>query len=85
MSLDKKWLLILHVITKEIEYNIEYFHLYVVVKMFFLWKSHNLDKTALGTCTFAIQVGTALMVLIRSIRPKAHAIASSVIKLLSTT
>ena len=37
MSSDKKLLLIIHVITKEIEYNIEHFHLYVVVKMFFFF------------------------------------------------
>ena len=46
MSLDKELLLILHVITKVIEYNIEHFHIYVVVKMVCLWKSHNLDKRA---------------------------------------
>ena len=50
MSLDKKLLLNLHFITKEIEYNIEHFHTYVVVKTVCLWKSHNVDKRALGTC-----------------------------------
>ena len=49
MSLDKTLLLILHVITKEIEYNIYYFHIYAVVKMVCLWKSHNLDKSVLDT------------------------------------
>ena len=51
MSLDKKLLLILHVITKEIEYTIYNFHIQfcVVVKMVCLWKSHNLDKRALDT------------------------------------
>ena len=29
------------------------------------------------TCIFAVQVGTALYVLIRSLRPKAHVIATS--------
>ena len=49
MSLDKTLLLNLHVITKEIEYNIYHFHIYVVVKMVCLWKSHNLDKSVLNT------------------------------------
>ena len=47
MSLDKKLFLILHVITKEIKYNISHFHINVVVKMVCLWKSHNLDKRPL--------------------------------------
>ena len=51
MSLDKKLLLILHVIAKEIEHNSSHFHIhvYVVVKMVCLWKSHNLDKRVLDT------------------------------------
>ena len=52
MSLDKKLLLILYAITKEIEYNIQHFHIYVVVvKIFCLWKSHKLDKRAIDTYT----------------------------------
>ena len=31
--LDKKLMLILHVITEEIEFTIKHFHLYVVVKI----------------------------------------------------
>ena len=50
ISLDKKLLLILHVITKEIEYNIKHFHIYVVMKMDCLLKSHYLDKRAI--CTY---------------------------------
>ena len=49
ISMYKKLLLILHVITKEIEYNIYHFHIYVVVKKLCLWKSHNLDKRTLDT------------------------------------
>ena len=49
MSLDKKLLFILLVITKDIEYNIKHFHIYVVVKVVCLWKSHNLVMRALGT------------------------------------
>ena len=47
MSLFRKSLLILHVITNEIENNINYFHIYVM-KILCLWKSHNLYKRALG-------------------------------------
>ena len=49
MPLDKTLLLILHIITKEIEYSIYYFHIYVVVKVVCLWKSHNLDKSVIDT------------------------------------
>ena len=48
MLLDKKLLLILHVITK-VTFNIFIYKNYVVVKMVCFWKSHNLDKRALGT------------------------------------
>ena len=48
MSLDKKSLLMLHVITKEIEHNIYNFHI-CCCKMVCLWESHTLDKMALGT------------------------------------
>ena len=38
-----------HITNKDIKYNIKHFHIYAVVKMVCLWKSHNLDIRALGT------------------------------------
>ena len=48
MSLDKKLLLILHVITKEIVHNITFAYK-CCCEMVCLWKSYNLDKRALRT------------------------------------